>query len=144
LEVLHHPMFWNSELRLSFLRDTSDRVELEDRLSDSDILKALEGIAPTALGGGKWNEKMEPAFITDIGRHRRYKFDGIRDLLRVIRNKLNHYRELPNEIQVYFSDKLFITLQMLSSVYCHLILCSSLSSRYWGRGRELGEEKLNG
>jgi hypothetical protein len=23
-------------------------------------------------------------------------------------------------------------------------LCSSLSSRYWGRGRELGEEKLNG
>lgn len=99
LEVLHHPMFWNSELRLSFLRDTSDRVELEDRVSDSDILKALEGIAPTALGGGKWNEKMEPAFITDIGRHRRYKFDGIRDLLRVIRNKLNHYRELPNEIQ---------------------------------------------
>lgn len=99
LEVLHHPMFWNSELRLSFLRDTSDRIELEDRVSDSDILKALEGIAPTALGGGKWNEKMEPAFITDIGRHRRYKFDGIRDLLRVIRNKLNHYRELPNEIQ---------------------------------------------
>lgn len=99
LEVLHHPMFWNSELRLSFLRDTSDRVELEDRVSDSDILKALEGIAPTALGGGKWNEKMEPAFITDIGRHRRYKFDGIRDLLRVIRNKLNHYRELPKEIQ---------------------------------------------
>lgn len=99
LEVLHHPMFWNSELRLSFLRDTSDRVELEDRVSDSDIMKALEGIAPTALGGGNWNEKMEPAFISDIGRHRRYKFDGIRDLLRVIRNKLNHYRELPKEIQ---------------------------------------------
>ncbi|CAK7355575.1 unnamed protein product [Dovyalis caffra] len=99
LEVLHHPMLWNSELRLSFLRDTSDRVELEDRVSNSDILKALESIAPTALGGGKWNEKMEPAFISDIGRHRRYKFDSIRDLLRVIRNKLNHYRELPNEIQ---------------------------------------------
>lgn len=98
LEVLHHPMFWDSELRLSFLRDTSDRVELEDR-SDSALLKALEGIAPTALGGGKWNEKMEHAFIIDIGRHRRYKFDDIRDLLRVIRNKLNHYRELPNEIQ---------------------------------------------
>ncbi|KAF9678614.1 hypothetical protein SADUNF_Sadunf07G0052800 [Salix dunnii] len=99
LEVLHHPMFWDSEMRLSFLRDTSDRVELEDRVFDSAILKALEGIAPTALGGGKWNEKMEHAFITDIGRHRRYKFDDIRDLLRVIRNKLNHYRELPKEIQ---------------------------------------------
>lgn len=97
-EVLYHPLFWSSELRLSFLRDASDRVELEDRESNSHVLKALEGTAPTALGG-KWNEKMEPAFLADIGRYRRYKFDSVRDLLRVIRNKLNHYRELPREIQ---------------------------------------------
>ncbi|KAF2312521.1 hypothetical protein GH714_034948 [Hevea brasiliensis] len=71
IEVLRHPMFWSSEMRLSFLRDTSDRVELEDRESDSDLLKALE----------------------------RYKFDSVRDLLRVLRNKLNHYRELPKGIQ---------------------------------------------
>lgn len=101
-------MFWNAETRLSFLRDTSDRVELEDRVPDSDILKALSRIAPTALGGGKWNEKMEPAFITDISRHRRYKFDSIRDLLRLVRNKLNHYREFPKEIQVYFLKLLVI------------------------------------
>ncbi|KAG8662915.1 serine/threonine-protein kinase/endoribonuclease IRE1a isoform X2 [Manihot esculenta] len=98
LEVLHHPMFWSSEMRLSFLRDTSDRVELEDRESDSDLLTALESTAPTALGG-KWNEKMEPAFISNIGHYRRYKFDSVRDLLRVLRNKLNHYRELPKGIQ---------------------------------------------
>ncbi|KAK9284681.1 hypothetical protein L1049_023857 [Liquidambar formosana] len=98
LEVLHHPLFWNSEMRLSFLRDISDRVELEDRESDSDLLKALESIAPMALGA-KWDEKMEPAFIANIGRYRRYKFDSVRDLLRVMRNKLNHYRELPKEIQ---------------------------------------------
>ncbi|KAM7260965.1 hypothetical protein ACFE04_026440 [Oxalis oulophora] len=98
LEVLHHPIFWNSEMRLSFLRDTSDRVELEDRERDSDILRELESIASTALGG-KWDEKMERAFITNIGHYRRYKYDSVRDLLRVMRNKLNHYRELPNEIQ---------------------------------------------
>ena len=99
-EVLHHPLFWNSEMRLSFLRDTSDRVELEDRETGSHLLKALESIAPIALGG-KWNEKMDTAFITNIGLYRRYKFDSVRDLLRVMRNKLNHYRELPKEIQVY-------------------------------------------
>ncbi|GAV81548.1 Pkinase domain-containing protein/Ribonuc_2-5A domain-containing protein [Cephalotus follicularis] len=98
LEVLHHPLFWSSETRLSFLRDTSDRVELEDREADSDFLKALESIAPKALGG-KWDEKMEPAFITNIGHYRRYKYDSVRDLLRVMRNKLNHYRELPKQIQ---------------------------------------------
>ncbi|KAI5319919.1 hypothetical protein L3X38_039627 [Prunus dulcis] len=98
LEVLHHPLFWSSEMRLSFLRDTSDRVELEDREANSGLLKALESIAPMALGG-KWDEKMEPAFLTNIGHYRRYKFDSVRDLLRVIRNKSNHYRELPTQIQ---------------------------------------------
>lgn len=99
MEVLHHPLFWSSEIRLSFLRDTSDRVEMENREADSDILKALESIAPMALGA-KWDEKMEPSFLTNIGRYRRYNFNSVRDLLRVMRNKLNHYRELPKEIQV--------------------------------------------
>ncbi|CAL5197392.1 unnamed protein product [Lathyrus oleraceus] len=98
IEVLHHPFFWCSEKRLSFLRDTSDRVELEDREISSNLLWALESIATTALGG-KWDEKMEPAFIANIGRYRRYKFNSVRDLLRVMRNKLNHYGELPQEIQ---------------------------------------------
>ncbi|QHN87860.1 hypothetical protein HN51_042000 [Arachis hypogaea] len=98
IEVLHHPLFWNSVMRLSFLQDASDRVELEDRETDSNLLRTLESIAPMALGA-KWDEKMEPAFITNIGRYRRYKYDSVRDLLRVMRNKLNHYRELPQEIQ---------------------------------------------
>ncbi|CAA3022887.1 serine threonine- kinase endoribonuclease IRE1a isoform X2 [Olea europaea subsp. europaea] len=96
---MQHPLFWNSEMRLSFLRDASDRVELEDRDSDSELLKALESIGKVAFGGGKWDEKMDIIFINDIGRYRRYKFDSVRDLLRVIRNKLNHFRELSKEIQ---------------------------------------------
>ncbi|URE32848.1 ribonuclease 2-5A family protein, partial [Musa troglodytarum] len=98
LEVLHQPLFWSSETRLSFLRDVSDRVELEDRGNESDILKALENIAPLAFGG-KWDEKLDAAFIADMGRYRKYRFNCVRDLLRVIRNKLNHYRELPKELQ---------------------------------------------
>ncbi|KAM7529487.1 hypothetical protein LguiB_032897 [Lonicera macranthoides] len=98
IEVLHHPLFWRSETRLSFLRDTSDRVELEDREGNSDLLKALESVAPIALGG-KWDVKMETSLLIDIGRYRQYEFDSVRDLLRVIRNKFNHYRECPQEIQ---------------------------------------------
>lgn len=103
LDVLHHPLFWNSETRMSFLRDTSDRVELEDREAGSDLLMAMERIAPIALGG-KWDEKLEPAFISDMGRYRRYKYDSVRDLLRLMRNKLNHYRELSPPIQVNFKN----------------------------------------
>ncbi|KAL3340687.1 hypothetical protein AABB24_029030 [Solanum stoloniferum] len=98
VEILHHPFFWNSEMRLSFPRDASDRVELEDREDGSELLGALESVKTVALGG-LWNDKMDSAFINDIGRYRRYKYDSVRDLLRVIRNKLNHYRELSKEIQ---------------------------------------------
>ncbi|KAH6799832.1 hypothetical protein C2S52_000296 [Perilla frutescens var. hirtella] len=98
IEVMHHPLFWSSETRLSFLRDVSDRVELEDRESVSDLLEALENRGKTAIDG-KWDDKMETAFINDIGRYRRYKYDSVRDLLRVVRNKLSHYRELSKEIQ---------------------------------------------
>lgn len=98
MQVTRHPLFWNSEMRLSFLRDASDRVELEDREDESELLKTLENTRNVAFGG-KWDEKMDSIFLNDIGRYRRYKFDSVRDLLRVIRNKLNHYRELSKEIQ---------------------------------------------
>lgn len=97
-EVLQHPFFWSSEKRLSFLREASDRVELENREQHSDILQALESVGSQAIGG-TWDVKLENGFLENIGRYRRYKFDSVRDLLRVIRNKLSHYRELPNAVQ---------------------------------------------
>ena len=131
MDAWHHPLFWDSGTRLSFLRDVSDRVELEDRESESELLNALESTAAVALNG-KWDEKLETAFINNIGRYRRYKFDSIRDLLRVIRNKLNHYRELPQEIQEilgpvpegfdeYFSSRfprLLIEVYNIIFMYC--------------------------
>ncbi|XP_057809359.1 serine/threonine-protein kinase/endoribonuclease IRE1a-like isoform X2 [Salvia miltiorrhiza] len=130
-EVLNHPFFWSAEMRLSFLRDTSDRVELEDREAQSDLLKSLESIAHLALGA-KWNEKMDPSFLNNIGHYRRYRFHSVRDLLRVMRNKLSHYREIPAEIQEligpvpegfdrYFRSrfpKLLIEVYKVMSTYC--------------------------
>jgi hypothetical protein len=54
-------------MRLSFIRDTSDRVELEGRETDSDLLKALESIGQVALGG-KWDEKMEAKQVEPLWR----------------------------------------------------------------------------
>jgi serine/threonine-protein kinase/endoribonuclease IRE1 len=93
---LNHPFFWNAELRVSFLRDTSDRI---DKTDEPDFINAMESIAPLAFGG-KWNEKLDPALIADLGKYRKYNFESVRDLLRVIRNKSGHYRELPRELQV--------------------------------------------
>ncbi|EOA19936.1 hypothetical protein CARUB_v10000187mg [Capsella rubella] len=130
--VLHHPLFWNADMRLSFLRDASDRVELENREEGSQLLAALESTAAVTLNG-RWDEKLDSIFLDNIGRYRRYKFDSIRDLLRVIRNKLNHYRELPKELQEllgsvpdgfekYFSSrfpKLLIQVYTVLLNYCN-------------------------
>ncbi|TVU39365.1 hypothetical protein EJB05_12778 [Eragrostis curvula] len=94
--VMHHPLFWSPELRLSFLRDTSDRIE---KTSETDLINALESVGPVAFGG-KWGEKLDPALVTDMGRYRKYNFESIRDLLRYIRNKSGHYRELSDDLKV--------------------------------------------
>ncbi|GBG67137.1 hypothetical protein CBR_g81562 [Chara braunii] len=96
--ALMHPLLWSPEERLNFLKDASDRVEGEDREENSQLLMKLEDIGPFALGG-PWDEKLSPELLDNLGKYRRYNVRSVRDLLRVIRNKLHHYRELPSELQ---------------------------------------------
>ncbi|XP_002979501.2 serine/threonine-protein kinase/endoribonuclease IRE1a [Selaginella moellendorffii] len=98
MQVKLHPFFWPPQQRLQFLITASDRVEREDREASSAVLTALEAVAPTALGGA-WDEKLDPLLINNLGRYRQYNYQAVRDLLRVIRNKANHYRELPADVQ---------------------------------------------
>ncbi|XP_043709124.1 serine/threonine-protein kinase/endoribonuclease IRE1a-like [Telopea speciosissima] len=137
MEVLHHPLFWSSEKRLSFLRDTSDRVQIE-RGIESELLNALENVAPVAFDG-KWNKKLEAVFINNIGHYKLYKFGSTCDLLRLMRNKLNHYQELPKETQEilgpvpegfddYFSlrfPRLLIEVYKVVCTYCKEEECFS-------------------
>ena len=43
--------------------------------------------------------RLDPDFLENLGRYRKYRPDSLRDLLRVIRNKHNHFRELPEPLQ---------------------------------------------
>ncbi|KAJ8538201.1 hypothetical protein K7X08_014741 [Anisodus acutangulus] len=128
---LYYCTFTDGDMLCCYPICQSDRVELKDREDGSKLLEALESVKTVALGG-LWNEKMDTAFINDISRYRRYKYDSVRDLLRVIRNKLNHYRELSKEIQgilgqvpegfeSYFSTKfprLVIEVYKVFHTYC--------------------------
>ncbi|CAN6218773.1 unnamed protein product [Urochloa humidicola] len=128
LYVMHHPLFWSPELRLSFLRGTSDRIE---KTSENDLINALESTGPVAFGG-KWGDKLDAALVTDMGRYRKYNFESIRDLLRYIRNKSGHYRELSEDLKAilgslpegydrYFASrfpKLLIEVYKVMWVHC--------------------------
>lgn len=85
-------------------------IELEDWENGFRVIDALEATS-RAVVRGRWDSKLDPELLYDILWYRDYWFNSVRDLLRVIRNKLNHYRELPTEIQVF---SLYQALHFLS------------------------------
>jgi len=49
-------------------------------------------------------EKLSPLLLVDLQRFRKYECNKMRDLLRVIRNKSHHYRDLPMPLQLQMGD----------------------------------------
>uniref|UniRef100_A0A674DNA7 non-specific serine/threonine protein kinase n=1 Tax=Salmo trutta TaxID=8032 RepID=A0A674DNA7_SALTR len=94
--VLKHPFFWSLEKQLQFFQDLSDRIEKEPL--DGPIVRQLErgGRAVVKLD---WREHITVPLQTDLRKFRSYKGGSVRDLLRAMRNKKHHYRELPAEVQ---------------------------------------------
>ncbi|MFS8020937.1 putative protein kinase IRE1 family [Helianthus anomalus] len=101
-EVLLHPLFWKSEKRVSFLRDASDRLESEDR-TGSIVLVSLENEGSVAFHG-MGDVKMDPVFINEMTKKRKYRYNKVQDLLRIMRNTINHYGTLPPDIQELLGD----------------------------------------
>eukprot|EP00775_Hariotina_reticulata_P013052 gene13052-13179_t len=96
--VLSHPFWWSDEQKLQFLVDVSDRVENEDRDPDPTLLNALESFTVAAVGPN-WGAHIDAELIANLGKYRRYDYTCLRDLLRVVRNKRNHFREMPENLQ---------------------------------------------
>ncbi|KAJ7317980.1 hypothetical protein JRQ81_004142 [Phrynocephalus forsythii] len=94
--VLKHPFFWSLEKQLQFFQDVSDRIEKESL--DGPIVKELER-GGRAVVNLDWREHITVPLQTDLRKFRSYKGGSVRDLLRAMRNKKHHYRELPPEVQ---------------------------------------------
>lgn len=76
---------------------------------------------------------IDPRILDNLGKYRKYDFSKISDLLRLIRNKSHHYRDLPEEVRLtvigpppsqflcYFEEKfplLFIHVYNVIHNYC--------------------------
>ncbi|XP_015269643.1 PREDICTED: serine/threonine-protein kinase/endoribonuclease IRE1-like, partial [Gekko japonicus] len=76
--------------------DVSDRIEKESL--DGPIVKELEK-GGRAVVKMDWRDHITVPLQTDLRKFRSYKGNSVRDLLRAMRNKKHHYRELPPEVQ---------------------------------------------
>ncbi|EGG17970.1 putative protein serine/threonine kinase [Cavenderia fasciculata] len=104
LECESHPFFWNSHKQLSFLVAASDYLEFEK--PSSPLVTDLDLLIDQVLQNRdtEWWGLLDQLFIDNIGRYRKYNGKSVRDLLRVIRNKFNHYRDLPQDVQQCLGD----------------------------------------
>ncbi|XP_071460152.1 serine/threonine-protein kinase/endoribonuclease IRE1 isoform X2 [Marmota flaviventris] len=127
--VLKHPFFWSLEKQLQFFQDVSDRIEKESL--DGPIVRQLER-GGRAVVKMDWRENITVPLQTDLRKFRTYKGGSVRDLLRAMRNKKHHYRELPVEVREtlgslpddfvrYFTSRF---PHLLSHTYRAMELCS--------------------
>ena len=100
--ILTHPFFWPAEDRLDFLCQVSDAFEFEkERPEDSDSLKTLESYATRILMecDGDWWKVLPHEFKDTLGKQRKYSPSKVIDLLRALRNKKNHYEDMPESLK---------------------------------------------
>ena len=99
--VLAHPFFWNTAQRLEFLCSVSDAFEFEPRDPPSPALQTLEALAPELLKehGGDFLRPLPSAFKDTLGKQRKYQGGRMLDLLRALRNKKNHYEDMPDSVK---------------------------------------------
>ena len=103
--ILTHPFFWGAEDRLEFLCHVSDAFESEkynEREDDpSEVVAYLESHAAviTKEYGGDFLRALPPSFKDTLGKQRKYKGESLLDLLRALRNKKNHYEDMPDAVK---------------------------------------------
>ncbi|AEO60082.1 hypothetical protein MYCTH_2308921 [Thermothelomyces thermophilus ATCC 42464] len=98
LEVMAHPFFWNYKKRLAFLCDVSDHFEKEPRDPPSAALSHLESYAPEVVQGD-FLKHLPREFVESLGKQRKYTGTRLLDLLRALRNKRNHYEDMPDSLK---------------------------------------------
>jgi serine/threonine-protein kinase/endoribonuclease IRE1 len=96
-QVCAHPFFWDKLKQLHFLIDVSDLLEsLEGNV---EATKEFEERHKAVLGTLKWQKVLNnPQLAGDMGKYRKYQ-NTLKDLLRLIRNKAHHYRDLSPGLQ---------------------------------------------
>ena len=99
--ILQYPIFWSKAKILSFFQDVSDRIEKED--VDNVVLKKLENNGLSVVKQD-WRFQIDSEVATSLRKFRNYQGNRVRDLIRALRNKKHHYRELSEQVQKHLGD----------------------------------------
>ncbi len=77
---------------MQFLIAASDYIEFEK--PEAPVVRALDARINEVVYSNDWLASLDPLLVNNLVRYRQYKTSSLRDLLRVMRNKYNHFRDL--------------------------------------------------
>lgn len=99
--VLKYPLFWTKKQSLQFLSEVSDRLD-----KDQDGLAKYVERGRRRVFGFQWKECLSEALLRDMTdqKHRSYNERSLQHLLRLIRNKNNHYNDSSAELKLDFGS----------------------------------------
>jgi len=132
-EVCQHPFFWDSQKKLVFLCDFSDRLETDlITQSSTNVFNSLtieRGAANVV--GTSWEAKLDSALVDNVQKFRTYDYSCVRDLLRLIRNKHHHFEELPEAFRLSTAPNQDALYEYFSAKFPSLIMhCYSFCGKY--------------
>ena len=143
---LLHPFFWEPSKRLAFLRDASDRFEVMSKDPMDSVLIRLERDAKSIIKTDWYHtldQSQDQILIKNLRKSRGYDGNSLRDLLRVLRNKVsnfhpyicifvdfgfplyqqrNHYQDLSNDLKVQLGSMPQGFLKYFTSRYPRLLV----------------------
>eukprot|EP00834_Sanchytrium_tribonematis_P000671 NODE_13_length_54415_cov_0.522424.p5 type:complete len:683 gc:universal NODE_13_length_54415_cov_0.522424:33210-31162(-) len=101
-EILSSPFFWSEKQKLAFICNISNRLETEKR-GQSILLKKLEALSDVYKND--WSQYIHNNIFKHLIQFRRYYPHLMQDLLRAVRNLVNHFQELPPHILNILSNE---------------------------------------
>ena len=139
--ILTHPFFWGAEDRLEFLCHVSDAFESEkyneqeDDPSEAVVYLESHAALITSEFGGDFLRALPPVFKDTLGKQRKYKGESLLDLLRALRNKKNHYEDMPDAVKERVGPLPAGYLRFWTTKFPSLLLTC------WNMVKELGWEE---
>lgn len=100
--VKYHPYFWSSDKAFHFLANLSDIVE--NKGAESSILYRRLERNKLKIFKDRWVDRLDAAISENLCTYRIYNFSSVPGLLRAIRNKGRHYKELPENIKAIYNS----------------------------------------
>eukprot|EP00866_Antonospora_locustae_P000879 jgi/Antlo1/879/438 len=98
--VRHHPYFWSDHKVFNFLANISDI--LENRGADGMMLCRRLERNRYKIFKDTWMGRLDRTIVDNLCSRRAYNQNSVQSLLRAIRNKGRHYKELPEDIKMIY------------------------------------------